>query len=306
MVGIRFALLAVVLAAAPATSGRSTASPWLVYQTTAALPASYGCPDVPRQLDYLHTWPGRTLPSAESTANDPQWSPDGRRIAFSSGAAVCTSGDGIGQDAAAIWVIDAGGGHLRRVTPTNPKSAGFLDRSPSWSPDGRRIAFARFDIYRDTGGIYTVGSDGDGLTRISSRTALSLDWSPNGRSIAFIPGKRGTFGYSASSSVELLDLRSGGSRRFSVRDPYDLAWSPNGRALAVTNGNHAISILSPSGVVTRRISVPMPNRAWLNGVTWSPDGARLAYSDGRAVYTLHLAGGTRTRLFAGLAPDWRR
>lgn len=297
-------VFAAATAAVPA-SNDATARPWLVYQTTAALPATYGCDEVPHQLDHLHTWPGRALPIAGSTANDPAWSPDGRRIAFSSGDTVCTNGDGVGQDTAQIWVIDAGGRNVRRVTRGDPQLAGPLDRSPSWSPDARRLAFTRIDIYRDTGGIYTVGRDGHGLTRLTARTAISLDWSPDGRSIAFIPGERGTFGYSAANRIEILDLRSHRIRRLPVSDPYDLTWSPNGHAIAVTTGNHAISILDTNTNTARRIPVPGSGPLWLNGVTWSPDGRRLAYSEGSTIYTVRLDSGTRTRVTDGLSPDWR-
>lgn len=305
LAGTAFASLVFAPGGGAPASRAATARPWLVYQTTAALRSNYGCDEVPHQLDYLHTWPGRALATAGSTANDPAWSPDGRRIAFSSGGTVCTNGDGIGQDTAQIWVIDAGGSSVHRVTRGDPQLAGPLDRSPSWSPDSRRLAFARTDIYRGTRGIYTVGSDGRGLTRLVARSAISLDWSPDGRSIAFVPGEWATFGYSAANRIEILDLRSHRIRRIAVADPYDLAWSPNGRTIAATTGSHAIAILTVTTASARRIPVRGAGRSWLNGVTWSPDGRHLAYSDGTTIYVVRLDGGTPTRVTKGLAPDWR-
>jgi len=56
----------------------------------------------------------------------PAWSPDGKKIAFTSSRAG-------NRD---IWVMDVDGSHLQQLT-TSPGE----DRLPAWSPDGRRIAF---------------------------------------------------------------------------------------------------------------------------------------------------------------------
>ena len=55
------------------------------------------------------------------------WSPDGSRIAFSKSD---------GRLGAEIFLIDADGTNLRRLSPE-----GAYDASPTWSPDGARIAF---------------------------------------------------------------------------------------------------------------------------------------------------------------------
>ena len=63
--------------------------------------------------------------SADDTT--PAWSPDGRRIAFSS------ERDGNAE----IYVMDADGSELARLTSSPGK-----DRFPSWSPGGQYIAFS--------------------------------------------------------------------------------------------------------------------------------------------------------------------
>jgi Tol biopolymer transport system component len=52
---------------------------------------------------------------------------------------------------------------------------------PTWSPDGRKIAFVRPDD--PDPGIYVVNANGGGLKRLS--TGWDPTWSPNGRRIAF-------------------------------------------------------------------------------------------------------------------------
>lgn len=285
--------------AAPGTR-KSASRVWLAYKTSAKLPDNYSCAQVPHPLDRLNTLPGGVLPSAESTVDDPAWSPNGKWIAFSSGEPFCSNADGIVRDSAQIWIVESNGRNLHSVTTRGP-----ADASPSWSPDGGRIAFARFDKYTGTGGIYVVGSNGRGLQRLSSRTALSLDWSPDGRSIAFVPGENLGPYSSVGNRIAVLDIRSRRVLTFRSTEPYDLAWSPNGSTIAVTTGNRMISIVDPHGKIVQRITVARPGRLALDGVTWSPDARRLAYSLGGKIFTVGLDGRGAREIVIGAAPDWR-
>ena len=72
-----------------------------------------------------------------------------------------------------IFVMNVDGSGLTRLT-NNP----YTDCCPSWSPDGRRIAF---DSYR--GGqedIYTINADGTGLMNLTNNPSWDADpsWSP--------------------------------------------------------------------------------------------------------------------------------
>src|SRR4029450_7144841 len=60
-------------------------------------------------------------------SSQPDWSPNGRRIAF-------VRRNGRQSD---IWVMNRDGSGKRRLTPTEYPS----EHSPDWSPDGRKIAF---------------------------------------------------------------------------------------------------------------------------------------------------------------------
>ena len=298
---------ALTLVCAGSGTGAAGPHPWLVYRTTSALPNNYSCAEVPHQLQRLRTWPGAVLPTpAGQTTEDPAWSPSGKRVAFSSGDLICTNGDGIGQMGAQIWVVDSTGRNLHSVTTRNRATGGPLDRSPSWSPDGGRIAFARFDIALGTGGIYVIAADGDHLARLSRQTAIALDWSVDGRSIAFIPGDRQAFAESAADRVALLDISSRRVRTLRhVSDPNDLSWSPDGHTIAVAE-DQAIIVLDMSGKLVQRIRVPSSQRQYVSGVTWAPDGKRIAYSYGGTVFTVGLDGRVAKRILAGQTPDWRQ
>ena len=120
---------------------------------------------------------GRTPPRAliDSTwyDTDPQYSPDGRRIAFRS----TRSGN------SAIWVADSEGQHAARIADLKGPYVG----PPRWSPDGRQIAFdARFG---EQSVIYTASTDGSSapvpLVAPTGSSDMLPNWSHDGKWIYF-------------------------------------------------------------------------------------------------------------------------
>lgn len=100
----------------------------------------------------------------------PDWSPDGRRIAF-------TSDRNGNRD---IYVMDADGSGATRLTDNDA-----VDHAPDWSPDGQRIAF---HSGRDENwDIYVMNPDGSDIARLTDNDAEdgSPAWSPGGQRIAF-------------------------------------------------------------------------------------------------------------------------
>jgi Tol biopolymer transport system component len=89
----------------------------------------------------------------------PVWSPDGKRIAFTSSRE--------GNDD--VYVMNPDGSNVKRLT-NHPEG----DQWPSWSPDGKRIAF---QSYRDGNWeIYVMNADGSKQTNVSRNAAA--DWEP--------------------------------------------------------------------------------------------------------------------------------
>ena len=110
---------------------------------------------------------------AVKRVGDPQLSPDGRTVAFTSGSVDKQANRVITQ----IYTINIDGSNLKQIT-TGDKS----HSSPRWSPDGKRLAFV-------TGGqIWTMEPDGDDreqITKVSTGAGGPV-WSPDGRWIAFV------------------------------------------------------------------------------------------------------------------------
>jgi len=117
---------------------------------------------------------------------EPSYSPDGRRIAFAK-AFGPVSPDGIAADVG-IWVMNANGSNPVQITqrrlPTSTE-----DQYPSWSPDGRKFAFVRYNTTARPLGqqaIVVADVDGGGDARRITPWALraySPDWSPDSRLI---------------------------------------------------------------------------------------------------------------------------
>ena len=104
-----------------------------------------------------------------------QWSPDGKRLVF---ARYYRDGR------RALFVVNADGSHLRRLTPFSLQAAD----GPDWSPDGKRILFrspATDDFLNSN--LFTIRLDGSGLRQVThaapDTTVFSASFSPDGKSI---------------------------------------------------------------------------------------------------------------------------
>jgi Tol biopolymer transport system component/DNA-binding winged helix-turn-helix (wHTH) protein len=128
-------------------------------------------------------WPrgqaGKRLITSSRTQYDPQYSPAGDKIAYSSNRS--------GSDE--IWVSDANGRTAMQLTRLGHPHTG----SPRWSPDATSIAFDS----RPNGNpdIFVVSADGGALRRItiSAGDDVTPSWSRDGRSIYFASDRSGEF-----------------------------------------------------------------------------------------------------------------
>jgi Tol biopolymer transport system component len=143
---------------------------------------------------------------------DPAWSPDGKKIAFTS----FRDGDGF-----RLYVMDADGGNVKKLTD-NANPNGFV--YPAWSPDSKKIAWS--DSTDDGLDIFVVDADGKNskrLTKLGGHTTYAA-WSPDGKSIAFYHTKEG------KGAFRLMDA-DGGNLRVLLKDEEAVeggrpAWRP--------------------------------------------------------------------------------
>ena len=122
----------------------------------------------------------RRLTHARGYDAEGSWSPDGKTIVFASNRDAydrALSGEeqkALEQDASRfmdIYVMDADGGNVRRLTDT----PGY-DGGPFFSADGRRIVWRRFDTSGKVAEIWTMSADGSDQRRITDLGVMS--WAP--------------------------------------------------------------------------------------------------------------------------------
>ncbi len=162
--------------------------------------------------------------------------------------------------------------------------------TPSWSPDGARIAFAS-DRTGDLE-IYVMPADGSGMpVRLTDNAGddFSPSWSPDNSRLVFVRSPAGSVSLSPlrlPTAGDVYSMRSDGSdeQRLTNHPAPDLfpVWSPDGSQIAFTtqrDGNYEIYLMAPDGSGKENLT---NQAAWDMGPTWSPIDDRLGFMSTRS------------------------
>ena len=206
-----------------------------------------------------HSW--KRFTSDTASASSPVWSPDGRRIAFSSTR----------QGPANLFVRAADGSGSDELLYADEKTKAATD----WSPDGRHIAYMTIVKESQTGWDIWI-------LDVAARTAAPLletraddrgaVFSPDGASLAYSSGESG---------IEEVYVRpfpgAGEPRKISAGGGAFPRWSRDGKELFyVGRGNRMMSAALAGGSSPRELFAP--KMAYEQFYDVSPDGQRFVVS----------------------------
>lgn len=243
---------------------------------------------------------------ADSMALSPAWSPAGDRLTYSTfgiGSRIIVTDVATGQSKTLQNQIrntqlttpifspdgnsvvyaradDDGYSTLWRI-PLNGSSPILIDRgrgisgSPSFSPDGRRIAFTTDRLGHNE--VYIIDADGSNpqwITNVGGDLneetyRAEPDWSPDGVTVAFQTRVAGRF------QVMTVDLRGTNAPRIltDAGENESPSWAPDGRHIVFTSsrsGSGQLWVMDTQSGVTRQLT----NASGARYGAWSP---RLTY-----------------------------
>jgi Tol biopolymer transport system component len=218
-------------------------------------------PDGTRLIQVTHR--GRDLLDSE-----PDWSPDGRWIVFERSAP---------GEPLRLFKVRANGTHLTRLShnPCLPDTCPN-DLEGVWSPDGRWIAFSRFDDRDpDPDALFKMQADGSHVSLVTAR-GTEPGWSPDGERLSYVRRTQ-------SGGIAIFTARLDGTHERQV-SPWRLHagdhpdWSPDGRWIVFHSNDDRdrqrnVYLAHPSGTGLHRITDTFTHGALTYlSYSFSPDG----------------------------------
>jgi TolB protein len=196
-------------------------------------------------------------------------------------------------------------GHNQQRLTDHPDN----DRLPTWSPDGRQVAFIsdRDGNYN----LYIMDGDGQNLRQVTFATLRTghVSWSVDNR-LAFNTGTMS----GSTWEIYTIDVDGGNQRQLTSNSVSDWSpeWSPDGRFILylslVNDTDPAVFVMNADGS-NRRLLFNSPDYEW--GSHWSADGTRIVFTREQDnisyLYVMNTDGSGLTQLTArGSYPSWVR
>ena len=201
-----------------------------------------------------------------------------------------------------IYTLALAGGRIAKIT--NAKDGAFFD-SPTWSSDGRRLAFSGSpcdDCPDQDARLFVARLANGRISQVSLPVspAIRPNWRAGGDVLAFVGGLDGAIYKVRADGTGLVRLVSGPQHD-------SVAWSPDGRRIAYTeqraDGSWDILV---DDLARHRTRALVHAQTAEEQPAWSPDGRSIAFTrqdrDGR--WSLYVVDGNGGRLHR-VGPRWK-
>lgn len=207
-----------------------------------------------------------------------------------------------------IWGQKTPGGPHVRLFPLPGQSAHCS--SPTWSPDGKRLAFVQQDR-RGNSDIVVLDVEKGRVRRLTDSHFINTEptWNPAGTQIAFTSDRDG------GPQVFLMEEDGSNVRRLTMEGNYNAspAWSPNGAMIAYVSrfeGKFDLFVYKLGEGKAYQITTGVASS---ESPAWSPDERRLVFTSTRTgnhqIFTTDLSGNSVRKLAdlnACQSPKWTR
>jgi TolB protein len=237
---------------------------------------------------YVFDWDGansRPVSRNGSINLSPAWSPDGRRVTYTS----------YRDNNPDLWLTDLATGRHSKISAQPGINAGA-----EWAPDGTEIALT---LSKDGDSeIYAVQPDGAIIRRLTRQWGIDVSptWSPDGRMIAFVSSRNG------SPQIFVMDRDGGNTRQLTHLGGHNVspAWSPDGTRIVFAGrdeGRFDLFVVNVDGTGLRRLTQAEGDD---EDPSWSPDGNHILFSSsrdgrGKQLYVMTADGSAQTRITDG-------
>ena len=245
------------------------------------------------------------LTYAEKSSENPQWSPDGKMIAFTSNRSVKTN----------LYVLRLIGGEAEQITDVKSGVGNF-----AWAPNGNRIAFLMRDAASDDEEKNTKGKDDwrwiDENVKLNRLNLINLEkdangkreprqlggndniegdfaWSPDSRTIAFTRTKMPKADYWTSADLLAVDVASGKVKTLAATTAAESSpnYSPDGKWISFSvsddpprwAGYRRIALIPAEGGAPKLLAETFDAQPGV--IDWSPDSKRIYFNETRGTVT---------------------
>ena len=254
---------------------------------------------------------------AEKSSNNPQWSPDGKWIAFTSSRGAAAPGQSAPRNQ--VWRIRVDGGEAEQLTEAKAGVSDFR-----WSPDGKWIGYTMTDpkseqeekddkarndmrvvdenVKKSKLWVIPLAKDEKGkrearqLTKDDFDISGGWDWSPDGKTIVFAHRPTPLADDWTKSDISLVDVASATIRplvhtRAAEFSPF---YSPDGQWIAYQlsddpptwGGTAWIAVVPASGGPSKKLAATYDEQP--NTIDWSADGKWIYFTETHGTVT-HLS-----------------